>query len=89
MLWQAHFSVRLRLPMRRCSGGCGLQRFGHNCDQPALEPRHLEELTSDRTECICLTTMASFLISYGIPEAMKVARDLDAKVEALLNAAAS
>ena len=33
-------------------------------------------------------TMASFLTSYGNPEAMKVAQDLDAKVEALLTAAA-
>jgi uncharacterized protein (DUF302 family) len=34
-------------------------------------------------------TMASFLNSYGSPEAMKVAQDLDAKVEALLTSAAS
>jgi uncharacterized protein (DUF302 family) len=34
-------------------------------------------------------TMASFLTSYGSPEAMKVAQDLDSKVEALLTAAAS
>ncbi len=34
-------------------------------------------------------TMSSFLSSYGSPEAMKVAQDLDAKVEALLNAAAN
>jgi uncharacterized protein (DUF302 family) len=34
-------------------------------------------------------TMASFLNSYGITEAMKVAQDLDAKVEALLTSAAS
>ena len=34
-------------------------------------------------------TMASFLNSYGIAEAMKVAQDLDAKVEALLTSAAS
>ena len=34
-------------------------------------------------------TMASFLTSYGSSEAMKVAQDLDAKVEALLTAAAS
>jgi uncharacterized protein (DUF302 family) len=33
-------------------------------------------------------TMASFLASYGSTEALKVARDLDAKVEALLTAAA-
>lgn len=33
-------------------------------------------------------TMASFLSSYGSQEAMKVAQDLDAKVEALLTAAA-
>lgn len=32
--------------------------------------------------------MASFLAAYGSPEAMKVAHDLDAKVEALLVAAA-
>jgi uncharacterized protein (DUF302 family) len=34
-------------------------------------------------------TMASFLTSYSSPEAMKVAQDLDSKVEALLTAAAS
>jgi hypothetical protein len=34
-------------------------------------------------------TMASFLTSYGSPEAMKVTQDLDFKVEALLTAAAS
>lgn len=32
--------------------------------------------------------MASFLASYGSPEALKVAQDLDSKVEALLTAAA-
>ena len=32
--------------------------------------------------------MASFLAAYGSPEALKVAQDLDAKVEALLVAAA-
>jgi uncharacterized protein (DUF302 family) len=34
-------------------------------------------------------TMASFLNSYGSPEAMRVAQDLDAKVEELLTRAAS
>ena len=34
-------------------------------------------------------TMASFLSSYGSPEAMRVAQDLDATVEALLTAATS
>ena len=34
-------------------------------------------------------TMASFLNSYGVAEAMTVAQDLDAKVEALLTSAAS
>src|ERR1700678_1931578 len=34
-------------------------------------------------------TMSSFLSSYGNPQAMKVAQDLDSKVEALLTAAAS
>jgi uncharacterized protein (DUF302 family) len=34
-------------------------------------------------------TMSSFLSSYGSPQAMKVAQDLDSKVEALLTAAAS
>jgi uncharacterized protein (DUF302 family) len=34
-------------------------------------------------------TMASFLSSYGSPEALKVAQDLDSKVEALLTAATS
>lgn len=33
--------------------------------------------------------MASFLATYGNPEALKVAQDLDAKVEALLGAAAT
>lgn len=33
--------------------------------------------------------MASFLATYGSPEAMKVARELDGKVEALLTAAAT
>jgi hypothetical protein len=33
-------------------------------------------------------TMASFLAKYGSPEALKVAQDLDGKVEALLSAAA-
>jgi uncharacterized protein (DUF302 family) len=33
--------------------------------------------------------MASFLAPYGSPEAMKVAQDLDAKVETLLTAAAN
>jgi len=32
--------------------------------------------------------MASFLATYGSPEALKVAQDLDSKVEALLVAAA-
>jgi hypothetical protein len=32
--------------------------------------------------------MASFLASYGSEDALKVARDLDSKVEALLTAAA-
>jgi len=34
-------------------------------------------------------TMASFLNCYGVAEAIKVAQDLDAKVEALLTSAAS
>jgi uncharacterized protein (DUF302 family) len=34
-------------------------------------------------------TMASFLNSYGSAEAMKVAQDLDAKIEALLTSAAN
>jgi hypothetical protein len=33
--------------------------------------------------------MASYLASYGSPEALKVAQDLDSKVEALLTAAAN
>jgi hypothetical protein len=33
--------------------------------------------------------MAGFLAPYGSPEALLVARDLDAKIEALLNAAAN
>jgi uncharacterized protein (DUF302 family) len=33
--------------------------------------------------------MASYLASYGIVEALKVARDLDSKIEALLTAAAA
>jgi uncharacterized protein (DUF302 family) len=33
--------------------------------------------------------MASFLASYGSPDALEVARDLDSKVEALLSSAAS
>jgi len=33
-------------------------------------------------------TMASFLVPYGSPEALKVAQELDAKVEALLTSAA-
>ena len=33
--------------------------------------------------------MASFLASYGSSEALKVARDLDSKIEALLNSAAN
>ena len=33
--------------------------------------------------------MSSFLASYGNPDALRVARDLDSKVEALLTAAAS
>jgi hypothetical protein len=32
--------------------------------------------------------MASFLATYGSPEALKIAQDLDSKVEALLAAAA-
>lgn len=47
-------------------------------------------LIDERPDGVHLTydTMASFLTSYGNPEAMKVAQDLDAKVEALLTAAA-
>jgi hypothetical protein len=32
--------------------------------------------------------MASFLAPYGNPEALRIAKDLDSKVEALLTAAA-
>jgi uncharacterized protein (DUF302 family) len=47
-------------------------------------------LVDERPDGVHLSydTMASFLTSYGNPEAMKVAQDLDAKVEALLTTAA-
>jgi hypothetical protein len=47
-------------------------------------------LIDERTDGVCLSydTMASFLAPYGNPEALKVARDLDDKVEALLREAA-
>jgi hypothetical protein len=38
---------------------------------------------------LCYDGMASFLGSYGSLEALKVARELDTKVEALLAAAAT
>jgi uncharacterized protein (DUF302 family) len=46
-------------------------------------------LIDERTGEVHLSydTMASLLTSYGSPEAMKVAQDLDCKVEALLTAA--
>jgi len=46
-------------------------------------------LIDERTDGVHLTydTMASFLASYGNPEALKVARDLDSKIERLLMAA--
>src|ERR1700685_4224417 len=40
-------------------------------------------------EHLSYDTLASFLNSYGVAEAMTVAQDLDAKVEALLTSAAS
>jgi uncharacterized protein (DUF302 family) len=47
-------------------------------------------LIDERSDGVCLSydTMASFLAPYGNPEALKVARDLDDKVEALLREAA-
>jgi uncharacterized protein (DUF302 family) len=47
-------------------------------------------LVDERTDGVRLSydTMASFLEAYGNAEAMKVARELDAKIEALLTAAA-
>jgi uncharacterized protein (DUF302 family) len=47
-------------------------------------------LVDERVDGVHLSydTMASFLEPYGNAEAMKVARDLDAKMEALLTAAA-
>jgi hypothetical protein len=48
-------------------------------------------LIDERADGVHLSydTMASFLAPYEIPEALKVAQDLDAKVEALLLAAAA
>jgi uncharacterized protein (DUF302 family) len=48
-------------------------------------------LVDERPDGVHLTydTMASFLSTYRSPEASKVARDLDTKVEALLTAAAA
>jgi uncharacterized protein (DUF302 family) len=48
-------------------------------------------LVDERPDGVRLSydTMASLLTSYGNPESMKVAQDLDAKVESLLTAAAS
>ena len=44
---------------------------------------------ADRVHIECTSPMtASYLAPYGNAEAVKVARDLDAKVEALLTAAA-
>jgi hypothetical protein len=47
-------------------------------------------LIDDRPDGVHLSydRMASFLAPYRSPEALKVAQDLDAKVEALLTAAA-
>ena len=47
-------------------------------------------LVDERTDGvhICYDTMVSFLAPYGNAEALKIAKDLDAKVEALLNEAA-
>jgi uncharacterized protein (DUF302 family) len=47
-------------------------------------------LVDERPDGVHLSydTTASFLASYGSPEALKVARDLDSKVKALLTAAA-
>ena len=47
-------------------------------------------LVDERSDGVRLSydRMASFLGSYGSPEALRVARELDAKVEALLTAAA-
>ena len=47
-------------------------------------------LVDERADGVHLSydRMASFLATYGSPEALKVAQDLDAKVEALLVAAA-
>jgi uncharacterized protein (DUF302 family) len=47
-------------------------------------------LVDERADGVHLSydTMASFLETYGNAEAMKVARELDAKMEALLTAAA-
>jgi hypothetical protein len=48
-------------------------------------------LTDERPDGMHLSydRMASFLASYGSPEVLAIAQDLDAKVEALLAAAAS
>ena len=48
-------------------------------------------LVDERGDCVHLSydRMASFLAPYGIPDALKVARDLDFKVETLLNEAAA
>jgi hypothetical protein len=47
-------------------------------------------LIDERSDGVHLSydTMASYLAPYGNPDALKVARDLDAKVEVLLAAAA-
>jgi uncharacterized protein (DUF302 family) len=47
-------------------------------------------LIDERTDGVQLSydRMASFLASYGSPEVLQVARDLDSKIEALLMAAA-
>jgi uncharacterized protein (DUF302 family) len=48
-------------------------------------------LVDERSDGVHLSydKMASFLASYGSPEALKVAQELDAKVEALLTTAAA
>ena len=48
------------------------------------------DLIDERTDGVHLSydRMASFLAPYGNSEALKVARELDAKIEALLTAAA-
>ena len=65
------------------------QMLEHVPDAGSYAP--ITVLVDERSDGVHLSydEMASFLATYGSPEALKVARDLDSKIESILTAAAA